>query len=647
MAATIRAAHREAAQCGEQALGALGHLPGDRATLEQEADIRFNLARALYSGGELAPALKEYERAEAAATRLGDQRRLAQVAAGLTYLLGSLGDHAGAIAAGERALTRASTLGDLPLQIWTSVSLGREYFATGEYRRGIERMRLAVAALEDRPVDLRFHYASLLPAVGARTWLALCLGRLGEFAEAIAWGDEAVRVAEALDAPRERVWAYFSLGRIHLGRGRLRPGPPAARAGAAALRGRALPHLPAAGPVVAGRRVRGEPGARTTRGVARARRGRGAGDRPALRPRHDPHPCRRSRVSKPAGWRTRASRPRRPSGSRAPTGSGATRPGCCTWSGASTPPSMSGTWSSPRPDSAKLSRSPRRSGCARSRRAVDLGLGASIDGRPAGPRARPPGAGDRLAPRHGHDLLARAGGGAPGRPPLTGAADGGRPGQCRRWRRSPRDPAGLVAIHAIDDAAHPDGFGRADVGLGVVDEDARLGGEPDPLRRPPVDLRLGLGHTLLRRRDHRVEDVVDAELAQAAAQAHIGVRQDRGAVRRPEPSGQRDVGPDQVAGRLPGLVKLGRGRPARSSSSRCASARHARRSPWPRSIRRQVAVRYRVSRRAWRGSPCVRSSPSETSHRMSISTPPKSKMTPRMAGGRQGSLGGRVHDAVR
>ena len=219
MAASIRAAHREAAQCGEQALGALGHLPGDRATLEQEADIRFNLARALYSGGELAPALKEYERAEAVATRLADPRRLAQVAAGLTYLLGSLGDHAGAIAAGERALATASSLDDLPLQIWTSVSLGREYFATGEYRRGIERMRLAVAALEDRPVDLRFHYASLLPAVGARTWLALCLGRLGEFTEAIAWGDEAVRVAEALDAPRERVWAYFSLGRIHLGRG--------------------------------------------------------------------------------------------------------------------------------------------------------------------------------------------------------------------------------------------------------------------------------------------------------------------------------------------------------------------------------------------------------------------------------------------
>jgi DNA-binding NtrC family response regulator/tetratricopeptide (TPR) repeat protein len=224
MAASERAAHREAAQCGEQALGALGHLPPDRATLEQEADIRFHLARALYSGGELGPAQREYERAEAAARRLGDGRRLAQVAAGLTYLLGSLADHAGAIAAGERALASAAALGDLPLQIWTSVSLGREYFATGEYRRGIERMREAIAALEGRPVDLRFQYGSLLPAVGVRTWLALCHARRGEFVEAIAWSEEAVRIAEESDVLRERVWAYFSLGRIQLGRGSFEQG---------------------------------------------------------------------------------------------------------------------------------------------------------------------------------------------------------------------------------------------------------------------------------------------------------------------------------------------------------------------------------------------------------------------------------------
>ena len=91
---------------------------------------------------------------------------------------------------------------------------------------------------------------------------------------------------------------------------------------------------------------------------------------------------------------------------------------------------------------------------------------------------------------------------------------------------------------------------------------------------------------------------------------------------------------------------LGRGRPACSSSSRCASARHARRSPWPRSISCQVGVRYSVSRRACRGSPCASSSLAETSHRMSISTPPKSKMTPRIADADvSGGVGGGLHEA--
>jgi tetratricopeptide (TPR) repeat protein len=226
MAASIRAAHQEAAQCWQQALGALARLPAEQAALEQEADLRFNLAQALYSGGDLDRALEEYGRADAAAARLGDQRRLARVATGLTYLMGSRGDHAGAVAAGERALASASALGDLPLWVWTSVSLGREYFAQGEYGRGVECTRRAVEALQDTPVEQRFEYASLLPAVGARTWLALCHGRRGEFAEALGWGREAVRIADTVDAWRERVWAYFSLGRIHLGRGEFDIGRP-------------------------------------------------------------------------------------------------------------------------------------------------------------------------------------------------------------------------------------------------------------------------------------------------------------------------------------------------------------------------------------------------------------------------------------
>jgi DNA-binding NtrC family response regulator/tetratricopeptide (TPR) repeat protein len=224
-AAAERAAHREAARCWERALVAVGHLPGDRDSLEAEADVRFNLAHSLYSSGDFDHALEEYGRAQAAAERLGDPRQLALVSAGLTYLLGSRGDHAGAIAAGERAMAIASSLGDVPLQVWTSVSLGREYFAQGEYRRGIERTLPTVEVLKATPVGRRFR-PGLLPAVGARTWLALCHGRRGEFPEAIGWGNDAVRIADELGSPQERLWAYYCFARIHLGRGHFDAGLP-------------------------------------------------------------------------------------------------------------------------------------------------------------------------------------------------------------------------------------------------------------------------------------------------------------------------------------------------------------------------------------------------------------------------------------
>ena len=93
------------------------------------------------------------------------------------------------------------------------------YFAQGNYRAAIERMRWVTGALKDAPVNERFGRGSLMPSVGCRAWLALCLGHIGEYSEAIAWGGEGVRIAEAAAGPQERVWAYYCLGRVHLERG--------------------------------------------------------------------------------------------------------------------------------------------------------------------------------------------------------------------------------------------------------------------------------------------------------------------------------------------------------------------------------------------------------------------------------------------
>src|SRR5262245_14685091 len=210
---------REAVSCYEQALAALSRMPVDRAVQERACDVRFSMARALYTTGDFGRSRESFGEAEATAQALGDDRREAQILGGLAYLLASQGGPGGAIEAGELAISLAQDVGDTAIQVWTSVALGRQHFAVGGYRVGVERLSGAVEMLRTGALDRRFGPGTLLLPVGARTWLALCLGQLGQFGEAIECGEEAVRIADAHEAAQERAWASYCLGQVFLLRG--------------------------------------------------------------------------------------------------------------------------------------------------------------------------------------------------------------------------------------------------------------------------------------------------------------------------------------------------------------------------------------------------------------------------------------------
>src|SRR5262249_11310074 len=55
-----------------------------------------------------------------------------------------------------------------------------------------------------------------LPTVVSRGWLVRCLAELGVFSEGIAYGEAAVRIAEAVDHPLSRIHAYFSVSFLSL-----------------------------------------------------------------------------------------------------------------------------------------------------------------------------------------------------------------------------------------------------------------------------------------------------------------------------------------------------------------------------------------------------------------------------------------------
>src|SRR5262249_6475616 len=194
----------------------------DRDTLEHAIDIRFDIRNALQPLGDLGKILEYLQEAETLAARINDQRRLGWVASYLTEHFRMVGNPESAAQAGDRGLTIAQQLADLPLRVVTSLPMGLLYHATGEYRRAIEIFQWVIDHVKGAFFHERFGLFGL-PAVHSRSFLAWCLAEIGEFAQGRMFGEEAVRFAEAADQPFSMMYAYLGIGVIYLRSGDLQP----------------------------------------------------------------------------------------------------------------------------------------------------------------------------------------------------------------------------------------------------------------------------------------------------------------------------------------------------------------------------------------------------------------------------------------
>ncbi len=96
----------------------------------------------------------------------------------------------------------------------------------GQYRRALEYGKRNAALLHvdryPRDRESQLHGAGAAGyAPSALTWLVLSNAEVGEFAEAIAWGDEVTKLVEAGNDPSDLVWGYFGVGRLNLVKGDL------------------------------------------------------------------------------------------------------------------------------------------------------------------------------------------------------------------------------------------------------------------------------------------------------------------------------------------------------------------------------------------------------------------------------------------
>ena len=213
-------AYREALTFFEQALEALRRLPDSRHTLEQAIDLRLDMRYALAAFGEFRRILTLLGEADTLATTLDDSHRLGRISASMSQYFAYAGDYEHAVAAGQRALTLATTSGDVGTRLSATLFMGGAYFSLGDHRRAIDCYRENATYLTGDLAREWFGTQSL-PAAINRGWLAWCLAEVGAFVEASAWGEEGIRLAETVDSPWSLVIACAGAGLASLRQGDL------------------------------------------------------------------------------------------------------------------------------------------------------------------------------------------------------------------------------------------------------------------------------------------------------------------------------------------------------------------------------------------------------------------------------------------
>jgi class 3 adenylate cyclase/tetratricopeptide (TPR) repeat protein len=214
-------ANREAVAWFEQALAALARLPETRERLAQGIDLRFDLRNSLVPLGRLAELQGHLRTAENLARALGDRRRVGWVSIYMSAHLWQTGNSIGARAFGEAAHAIGEELQDFALQVAANFYLGQACFVCGEYQRAEDFLKQNVVLLQGGGLDRQLFGLAGFPAILSGSYVAWSMAERGEFDAGLASGQEAVRLAGALEHPYSLILACWRLGCVYSIRGDL------------------------------------------------------------------------------------------------------------------------------------------------------------------------------------------------------------------------------------------------------------------------------------------------------------------------------------------------------------------------------------------------------------------------------------------
>ncbi len=213
-----RSASRESLTHFEQAHSALRELAESRQRTEQLIDVCFDQRNALVALGEFVRLGQVVDEGRELAESIGDQQRVGWALGYLSVRHNFLGEHARAIEAARSACAIGEAVDHLGLRLAANYFLAQALWFSGDARQAADRLRTAIALANEAPLGERFGIAGP-PAVLARFYLAAVLSDLGDFANALAVGGEALRIAQSIGHPYSEMYARWGIGYSHLRHG--------------------------------------------------------------------------------------------------------------------------------------------------------------------------------------------------------------------------------------------------------------------------------------------------------------------------------------------------------------------------------------------------------------------------------------------
>jgi len=213
-------ANAEAAGYFRGALDALKRLPRDRAALEQQVTLHFELRNALIALPELDSIRTCLEEIEPAVRELGDKRLAARYASYRCNHHFLAAEQRRAIEFGENGLRLADESGDRRAKGELLFRVAQCYHVLGNNRKALALMDESLAITTEERKRERFDL-TVISSVGNRTWLVTILAECGDFAAGLAHAERALEIARQADHPLSEVLATLAKGHLLRRKGEL------------------------------------------------------------------------------------------------------------------------------------------------------------------------------------------------------------------------------------------------------------------------------------------------------------------------------------------------------------------------------------------------------------------------------------------